>query len=47
MGRGEEERAVATAGCGREAQVSRHSNVFITTRLSCGGDDGERRVGRE
>ena len=37
MGRGEEERAVATAGCGREAQVSRHSNVFITTRLSCGG----------
>ena len=36
MGRGEEERAAATAGCGREAHVSRHSYVFITTRLSCG-----------
>lgn len=57
MGRGEEERAVATAGCGREAHVRRHSYVFITTRLSCGwqcaqweggrGGGGEERRRRE
>lgn len=54
MGRGEEERAVATTGCGREAHVSRHSYVFITTRLSYGwqceggrgGEEGGEKVGK-